>query len=450
MNQGREAAAGLNGRALRILAVSPRFAPTNGADTHRLRLVVNHASSAGWNVEVLCVEPSDAIGPTDPWLAEGIPADVPVHRVRPLPLRGWGFRGLAQRSIWPLYRRGSELLVTGRFDLVFFSTTEFAVHLLGPVWRRRFGIPFCMDYQDPWVNDFYRRNPDVVPPGGRLKFLLADRFHRIAERMVAPVCSGFLSVSRDYLDDLVVRYGESCAHQPQFVRPFPAEPAELDRVRASTPTAHLRPAPGAARMWRYIGRGGPDLRRAASAFFDSWLAAFDRGLVIEAEIRFQALGTSYARAGSGTRTLAPLVSGSRLEPWADEDPDRLSYSRTLAALVQSDALVIFGSAEPAYTASKIYPYLLSGRPVLAVFHERSPVVSLIRAVGGGVCVTFGEETTVSQLAEAILEAWFQRRQHELPVPLDRLALEPFSAATQAQELGSWFRSVADIEQARSV
>ena len=450
MNQGREAAAGLNGRALRILAVSPRFAPTNGADTHRLRLVVNHASSAGWNVEVLCVEPSDAIGPTDPWLAEGIPADVPVHRVRPLPLRGWGFRGLAQRSIWPLYRRGSELLVTGRFDLVFFSTTEFAVHLLGPVWRRRFGIPFCMDYQDPWVNDFYRRNPDVVPPGGRLKFMLADRFHRIAEFMVAPACSGFLSVSQDYLDDLVRRYGESCARQPQVVRPFPAEPAEMMRNTATSPDASVSSSLAALRTWRYIGRGGPDLRRAASAFFDAWLAALDRGLVTEGEIRFQALGTSYARAGSGTRTLAPLVPASRLEPWVDEVPDRLSYSGTLAALVQSDALVIFGSEESAYTASKIYPYLLSGRPALAVFHERSPVVGLIRAVGGAVCVTFDEETTNSQLANAILEEWFLGRQYEQPVPLDRLALEPFSAATQARELGSWFRSVADNEQARSV
>ena len=257
MNRGREAEPRLNGRALRILAVSPRFAPTNGADTHRLRLVVNHASSAGWNVEVLCVEPSLEIGPTDPWLADGLPSDVPVHRVRSLPLTGWGLRGLSQRSIWPLYRRGSELLATGRFDLVFFSTTEFAVHLLGPVWRRRFGIPFCMDYQDPWVNDFYRRNPDVVPPGGRLKFLLADRFHRIAERMVAPACSGFLTVSRDYLDDLVRRYGEVCAARPWLVRPFPAEPVEMERVRESIPTVHMRPAPGAARMWRYIGAVAP-------------------------------------------------------------------------------------------------------------------------------------------------------------------------------------------------
>jgi hypothetical protein len=35
---------------VRILAVSPRFAPTNGADTHRLRLLLNHEANAEWAV----------------------------------------------------------------------------------------------------------------------------------------------------------------------------------------------------------------------------------------------------------------------------------------------------------------------------------------------------------------------------------------------------------------
>ena len=435
-------------RALRILAVSPRFAPTNGADTHRLRLLVSHASSAGWKVEVLCVEPSDDIGPTDPWLAKGLPADIAVHRVRALPLRGWGLRGLAQRSIWPLYRRGSELLATGRFDLVFFSTTEFAVHLLGPLWRRRSGVPFCMDYQDPWVADFYRRHPNVVPPGGRMKFMLADRFHRIAERIVAPACSGFLSVSQDYLDDLVVRYGETCRRRPWLVRPFPAEPTEMGRIGAACPDAPADSSLTAIQTWRYVGAIAPHMLKSASGFFEAWLAAMDCGLVVEGDIRFQARGTSYARAGSGAKTLAPIMASSRLAPWVEEDPDRLSYSATLAALVQSSALVVFGSDEPAYTASKIYPYLMSGKPVLALFHKRSPVVELIRAVGGAVCVTFDEATASSQLADAILDAWFRRRQYDRPVPLDRAALRPFTAATQAREIGSWFRSVVNGERAQ--
>ena len=438
----------MNSSVPRILAVSPRFAPTNGADTHRLRLVVNHASSAGWKVEVLCVEPAADISLTDPWLAERIPSDVPVHRVRALPPRGWGLRGLAQRSIWPLHRHGSALLATGRFDLVFFSTTEFALHLLGPLWKSKFSVPFCMDYQDPWVNDFYYRNPGIEPPGGRLKFMLANHLHRVAEGIVAPACSGFLSVSQCYLDELAVRYGKGCERRPRLVRPFPAEPAELEAVKEVLPESVGTRDLAAGRTWRYVGAIAPHMLKSASAFLEAWLSALARGLVAEGEIRFQALGTSYAGAGSGSRTLAPLVSGSWLEAWVDEDPDRLSYSGTLATLLRSDALIVFGSEEPAYTASKIYPYLLSGKPVLAILHERSQVVELIRAVGGATCVTFSEGTTTLQLADEILEAWFRRRQHDQPVPIDRVALEPFTAETQARELGAWFRDVLEGERSR--
>ena len=240
---------------------------------------------------------------------------------------------------------------------------------------------------------------------------------------------------------LARRYGETFASRPWLVRPFPAEPAEMERVREGGPEISMGPVSKTRRTWRYIGAVAPHMLKTASAFLDAWLAALDTGLVTEGEIAFQARGTSYARAGSGSRTLASLVSASRLEPWVGEDPDRLSYSGALAALLDSDALVVFGSEEPAYTASKIHPYLLSGKPVLAIFHERSPVVELIRTVGGAVCVTFAEGTTTSRLAGEIVEAWFRRRQHEQPVPLDRGALEPFTAATQARELGAWFRAI---------
>ena len=94
----------------------------------------------------------------------------------------------------------------------------------------------------------------------------------------------------------------------------------MERVRDHRPAHSMRrrvPAPRGVAVHR---GSGPHMLKSASAFFDAWLAALDAGLVNEGEIRFQARGTSYARAGRGSRTLAPLVSGSRLEPWVDEDP----------------------------------------------------------------------------------------------------------------------------------
>ena len=57
-----------------------------------------------------------------------------------------------------------------------------------------------------------------------------------------------------------------------------------------------------------------------------------------------------------------------------ETPDRLDYLDALAVLTHASGILLLGSSEPHYTASKLYPALLARRPVLAVFHEKSSVV----------------------------------------------------------------------------
>ncbi len=428
---------------IRVLAISPRFVPTNGADTHRLRLLLPHAERSGWQVEVLAVDSQDVVGPVDPWLEENLPADVLVHRVRAWQLKGWGLNGLAQRSLWPLYQQGCQLLKSGRFDLVFFSTTEFALHLLGPLWQRRFGVPFCMDYQDPWANDYYSRHPDVVPPGGRVKFALADQFHRLLERYVTRSCSGFMAVSGAYLDDLNIRYGERLADKPRLVRPFPAEPTELQGLSAGVP--HHDPQQSST--WRYIGRGGTDMEKAAGAFFNAWVKAITAGKLSLNDVRFEAQGTSYAAEGKGERTFEPLAEDTSIRSNVHESTDRLSYSDMLKGLLASDALVVFGSDDPAYTASKIYPYLLAGKPLLVIFHESSSVVKLMREAGGGVCVTFNEKMTGEELAIAIMNAWFIGRKFCKRMPLSWVAFEPYTANAQAKVVNDWFKQVLSYARA---
>lgn len=423
---------------LRVLAVSPRFAPTNGADTHRLRLLLPHASAAGWQVTVLAVDSADVVGPVDPWLTNNLPSCVPVHRVRGWNISGWGLNGLAQRSLWPLYRKGCELLATGSFDLVFFSTTEFTVHVLGPVWKRKFGIPFCMDYQDPWVNDYYRNHADVTPPGGRIKYAVASLLDHMMERFVVRGCSGYLAVSQAYLADLEDRYGVAIRGKPTLVQPFPAEP---DEIVALGENACIDVRPGAKRVWRYIGRGGPDMIKAVSAFFQSWRQAVADNIIADDAVRFEAYGTSYAEAGKGEKTFEPVAAAAGMTGQVRENSDRVGYSDMLRMLFKSDALVVFGSDDPAYTASKIYPYLLAKKPLLAIFHESSSVVKLMREVGGGVCITFNKNTPVEILASMILHSWFKNRGFETSVVLDLDSFEPYTASCQAKKICAWFRQV---------
>jgi hypothetical protein len=422
---------------MRVLCIAPRFAPVNAADSHRLRLVAPHLLALGCHVDVLAVHPSGVTGPQDPALSAHLPAALRIHHAPAWKLAIWGFQGLAQRSFVPLYRKGCELLAKEHYDLVFFSTTEFLLHGLGPLWKKKYGVPFCMDLQDPWVNDYYRDNPHIRPPGGKLKHGLADMLHRFAEKVVAPRCSGFLSVSPAYLPMLQRRHGASVATQPRLVASFPGEPGEFANIAPLGFSPRISPN----KVWRYIGRGGPDMARAAYAFFSAWRQAIDAGVFAEEQLRFEALGTSYATGAAAVKTLEPLARQAGLSSHVSEIPERLGYVEMLRMLQQSDALIVFGSDDPAYTASKIYPYLLSGKPLLCIFHGSSSVVPLIRSAGGGLCVSFNEETSTEALVAAIRLAWFEQRRYESRVPLDTDAFEPYTARAQAAVLASWFKQV---------
>ncbi len=59
----------------------------------------------------------------------------------------------------------------------------------------------------------------------------------------------------------------------------------------------------------------------------------------------------------------------------------------LNVLIQSDGLLVLGSDEPHYTASRIFPMLLTQRPLLGLYHTASSVCSIATVAAGVVVIT---------------------------------------------------------------
>jgi hypothetical protein len=124
----------------------------------------------------------------------------------------------------------------------------------------------------------------------------------------------------------------------------------------------------------------------------------------------------------------------------DERPARVPYLTALQVLLDSQALLVVGSDEPHYTASKVFPYVLSQRPIVAVCHEASGIVPVLRETGAGCVVTFGEgdspedhvEAIVAGLADALAQP------PDRPVKIGREAFEPYTARTMAGRLAGAF------------
>lgn len=427
----------------------------------RVRLLLPYLKEAGIDSEVLAVEPDSVSSPMDPWLIDGLPSDVPIHRVRGLGLAFRqipGFGTLSNRAIGALKSRGNSLLNRERqpdrisirgttpapFDLIYFSTTQFGIHRLGPYWKKRFSLPFVMDYQDPWVNDYYKTNPQVSPPGGHLKYGVASFLAKGSERKVLSDCSGVTSVSSDYPKQLRERYSFLANDWPVLVAPFPGDHRDIERIANDTSIKQqvFKPEDGNLH-WVYVGRGGVDMHQALAGLFSAMADLKHHQPELLSRIKMHFVGTSYAASGSGTKTIEPLAERYGLASCVNEITDRLPYSVAMKCLLDGSALIVPGSNDPAYTASKIYPYLLAKKPMLAIFHERSGIVKLIKSVGGSVLATFNDQTPMEAIAREIKSRWLSNDHHRYQQPLNEAAFTPHTASCQAREFAKFFQNALD-------
>ncbi len=413
------------------MIVSPHFPPVNAADMHRVRQNSPYLKELGWEAEVLTVHPKYVASPKDLLLEKSIPQDIPIHRVSAIPRklsRRIGIGSIAIRAWWPLFWKGLQLLRKKPFDLVFFSTTAFHVIAAGPIWKRFTGVPFLVDMQDPWRSDFYLDKPKSERPP---KFALAYAVDKYLEAFTLPKAAGIIAVSQAYCTTLKERY-TSMQHTPCLELPFAAALFDAE-ILEQYPQENAFFAKNDGRIHTvYVGRGGYDMHFALTLFFKALKKLLTKDAMHPAHrVHCHFIGTSYAAQGEGEPTIAPLAEKMGLSNYVTEHTDRVPYFNALQLLQDAHLLLIPGSTDSGYTASKLYPYLMSRKPLLAIFNRASSVVEVMRDVGlEEQCITFDlefetVEVQVDQLANQLdkfLDSDVPKVQHN-DIPLKRYAAE---------------------------
>jgi hypothetical protein len=370
-----------------VLIVSPHFPPVDLPDMHRVRVSLPYFREFDWNATVLTVAPKFVEGSKEPRFAESPSSGAAVIRTRALPAR-WtrkaGLGNLGLRAFPFLYAAGSRMVARGRFDLVYFSTTVFTAFPLGRLWKQRFGVPFVVDMQDPWVNEYYDRHPEVRRPP---KYGIASRVHRILEPWSMPEADGLIAVSRAYIDELARRY-PALQRKPSMVLPFGAAPRDFDALGPHPrPNRFFDPADGQVHAV-YAGRGGQDMWTALRLVFSALKTGLREAPDLFGRLRLHFIGTDYAPADRARKTVEPLAQSLGVAAHVQEHAQRVPYFEALSLLRDAHMLLLPGSDDPQYSPSKIYPYILARRPMLAILNESSGACDVLRCTNAGRFVTF--------------------------------------------------------------
>ncbi len=374
----------------KVLVISPYFPPTNAADMQRIRTSLPYFKDHDWDATIITVDEKYSEQVRDNLLLQGVPEGVVIHKVKAFS-RKWtsklGLGSIALRSLWFYRKKVNAILKKEKFDLIYFSTTQFPVCILGSYWKRRFNIPYVIDMQDPWHSDYYKDKPKEQRPA---KYWFSYRLNKYLEPIALKNVDGLISVSQHYIDTLKTRY-PVIKNVPEATITFGAFEPDLKIARDNQ--AMFSPIlNGPFVNIVYVGRGGADMHKSVAMVFE----ALKKGLANEPEqfnkLKFWFIGTSYAPAGLGIPTIFPLAKQYGVEGRIMEITDRISYYQSLTTLQYADALFIPGSDDPQYTASKIYPYMLMEKPLLAIFNKNSSAVEVLNNCAQNVTVlTIGEK-----------------------------------------------------------
>lgn len=383
----------------KVCCVSLNFPPSTIASVHRGRHLAKYLPAYGWQPTIVCVDERDLNEPLDWNLQSLVPKDTNIQKIRGIPLsltRPSGITDLGLRAYWSLWRRIKTLFHSNKYDAVFMTGWPFYQMLLSGHIKRQFGVPIVLDFQDPWVSSWGAAQPTLSKAG------VSHRLARILEPRALRCVDFVTSVSDIQNAEMAARYpwldSSRMAAIPigGDVEDFAATgvwSAEADEGDLEPGFVHLS----------YVGTLLPRSGALVRALFRAFVRLRSSEPELAARIRLNFVGTSNQPNDDGTFRVRPIAEMEGVGTAVREIPRRLPYLRALKVLVKSNGLLLIGSDEPHYTASKIYLALMSGRPYLSLFHGASSAHAILSLAGGGRALAFERREELEALKSSLAE-----------------------------------------------
>jgi hypothetical protein len=413
---------------------------------HRTRLFIRHLPEFGYRPVVLAIRPEYYETRLDPELMNLIAPQAEVIRTRALPTRPIRLVGdLGIRSLPFQLAAIRELLRTQPIDLVYIPIPPNYTSLLGPMVNRIWGIPYAIDYIDPWI---YPMTPDEKKSGkARLGHALARRLEPLALSRVA----GITGVAERYYAGVVKRHPRLRCY-PSAGIPYGGEPLDHEYVMRTGRRPRLLDRPGLRNrtVFTYAGALLPRAHGTLRTLLRACKQWVESGDPVAARVRLLFVGTGSRPNDPASGLVRPIAKECGAEEFVEEIADRQPYLEVLALLHRSHGVMVLGSSEASYTASKTFQALYSSRPVLGLLHAESSASAILRGMPGVLLVNFNDRTPVEHCEAEIVSALRQVAESSAdPIPRSLEALNEYSAREMTRRLARFFDAVLASPTRRS-
>lgn len=413
----------------RVAIVAGHFVPSNLPAVHRARLWAQHLAEFGWDPVVVTAHWRHYEEKLDWDLAALVAPDLEVVRTGALPTRPLRIVGdIGLRAFVPLYRALAGLARNRAVDFVHITIPSSYCALLGTLLHRRHGVPYGIDYIDPWVP----RHPTPYRPGS--KAWLSLKLAGMLEPWAVRDASLITGISPLYFEDVLVRNPALRHRVTTAAMPYGGSDKDFEAVRrADRPTFLFDPGDGGFHMM-YAGALLPQAVPVLERLFLAIRRLIESAPAVMERFRLHFVGTGLRRDDPTSFVVKPWIDRHDLAPWVDEQPARVGFVDVLNHLTRASAILVLGSTERHYSPSKVFQAIQAERPLLAVLHEESSAVDLLRAGRAGNLVSFaeGDLPPVDALEDALRKVLTGTGRR--PDEVRRDAIEAHSARESARRL----------------
>ncbi|MEO0550736.1 MAG: glycosyltransferase [Pseudomonadota bacterium] len=383
-----------------VLIVSPHFPPSTLAGVHRARHLAKYLHGQGWHPVIIRVDEAQYPETPDPDLAALVPDHVEQIRTGAIDIsktRRFGIGDIGIRGYSGLKAAVLAEVSKRDVDAILITGSPFYPMLMAGAVKRKTGLPIILDFQDPWIAAQGAERPYLS------KGRMAHRLSMMLEPRAVKHADFITSVSETQNAQMAERYQHLHAGIMAAI-PIGGDPEDFDALRQ-------RPLSQVAFVLSddhinlsFVGTFMPRTGPLMALLFQALQGLLDETPDLRNRLRLNFVGTSNQPNASDHKPVTDLANEFGLSDIVREHPQRVPFLEALNILANSDGLLLIGSDEPHYTASKIYPGLMSGTPYISLFHDASSANEILTSAQGGLVLSFNSERNLGDLVPEIADA----------------------------------------------
>lgn len=302
-----------------------------------------------------------------------------------------------------------------RFQAIFTTASPYSSHLIGFYFREKYGIPWVADYRDPWIgNAFFNRDLSSL----RTQLLIE------LEGILLKAADCNLTVLESLRGQELKRF---CISEDKIISiPNGYDETDFETLRESN-----------QRLERFTISFSGLLygNRKIDVIFDALRQLAEENEIDLKQILFRFVGVSVQydiQAVARAYGLESILSATGF----------ISHSAALQTNLNSSILIHIAGDEDILRnviGGKMYEYLRSGRPILAIAPEGGDIDQILRETGHGAAF---RSTQIAEIKEFILKEYRKWQRCEGRELLHSPLIEQFERKNLTRRLAEVLHAVA--------